>query len=157
VSYQIIFDASHSASQFGLFVPFIVLFSLLAVIGWALRDSEEPKYPDKWIGFLVIGFLGLCAGFAFIGATWFEYRGATQALATHSYRVAEGVVKDFVPMPPGGHSTESFTLGGVSFHYGGGWGSIFFDSDLNKGYLHDGVQARIAYDDAGNILRVEVK
>jgi hypothetical protein len=156
VNYQIVFDASHNGSQLGLFVPLVVLFSLLAVIGWALRHSEELKYPDKWIGLLVVGILGLCGVFAFIAGTWFEYRGARRALATHSYRVAEGVVRDFVPMRPGGHSTESFTLGAVSFHYGAGWGGIFFDSDLNKGYLHDGVKARIAYDEAGNILRVEV-
>ena len=157
MGYNIAFDASHNGSQILLFLPFLILFSLLVVAGWSLRGSKDSKHPDKWIGLLVIGALGLCGGLVFIGATWSEYRGARRALRTHNYRAAEGVVRDFVPMPPGGHSAESFTLGGVSFHYGAGWGSIFFDSDLNKGYLHDGVEARIAYDDAGNVLRVEVK
>jgi hypothetical protein len=70
--------------------------------------------------------------------------------------VVEGVVSDFLPMPPGGHASESFTVDGVHFEYIGGWGSTTFGHEWNKGFIHDGVQARITFV-GKDILKVEVK
>lgn len=74
----------------------------------------------------------------------------------HSYSVTEGVVSDFIPMPPGGHSTERFVVNGVRFEYGSGWGSTTFNSEWNKGFIHNGVEARITYV-GKEIIKVEVK
>jgi hypothetical protein len=92
---------------------------------------------------------------SFLSMYW-EYRSARKAFEIHSYSVSEGVVTDFIPMPPGGHSTESFKVNGVRFEYGSGWGSTMFNSEWNKGFIHNGVEARITYV-AKDIIKVEVK
>ena len=85
-----------------------------------------------------------------------EYRNAQKAFAIHAYSVSEGVVNNFVPKPPGGHATETFVVNGVRFEYGSGWGSTMFNSEWNKGFIHDGVEARITYV-GKDIIKVEVK
>lgn len=50
-----------------------------------------------------------CLGaLTFFVAIYGEYWNARHAIDSHSFSIAEGVVSDFVPMPPGGHSIESF-------------------------------------------------
>lgn len=85
-----------------------------------------------------------------------EYYQAKYALKTGDYQVAEGIVETFVPMPPGGHATESFEINKIPFRYRSGSGSVFFNSEWNRGYVHDGVQVRISYKDE-HILRVEIR
>jgi hypothetical protein len=85
-----------------------------------------------------------------------EYHSAEKALLKHDYSVAEGIVTDFIPMPPGGHATESFRVGGARFAYGSGWGSTVFNSEWNTCFIHNGVQARITYR-GSDILKVEVR
>jgi hypothetical protein len=84
-----------------------------------------------------------------------EYIEVKRAVARHDYQVVEGTVSDFVPMPRGGHSVETFRLNDAAFHYGSGWGSMMFNSDWNRGYLHNGARVQLAYR-GDDILRVEV-
>ena len=100
--------------------------------------------------------MGILGALTFFIAIYSEYRNARNAFEAHSYSVSEGVVTDFVPMPPGGHSTESFVVNGVRFEYGGGWGSTTFNSEWNKGFIHNGVETRITYVGT-EIIKVEVK
>lgn len=44
----------------------------------------------------------------------------------------------------------------VRFEYGSGWGVTMFNSEWNKGLIHDGVEARITYV-GKDIVKVEVK
>jgi hypothetical protein len=105
---------------------------------------------------LLISVCGFAVSPVFFIGRYGEYRQAKKALPTGNYQVAEGTVEDFSPMPPGGHSIESFKVGKNSFQYGSGWGSIVFNSDWNHGYIHSGATLRITYRD-GDILRIAVK
>lgn len=70
--------------------------------------------------------------------------------------IVEGTVRNFKAMPEGGHSTESFEIEGKRFEYGWGYAYPIFSAQRNKGYLYEGVYARITYSKRG-ILRVEVR
>ena len=96
------------------------------------------------------------AAAGFFASMYLEYRHIQKAFTEHSYSVSEGVVSDFIPMPPKGHGTESFVVNGVHFEYGSGWGSTTFNSEWNKGFIHNGVEARITYVGT-EIIKVEVK
>lgn len=63
---------------------------------------------------------------------------------------------NFIPMPPNGHSTESFNVSSSYFEYSSGWGSTSFNSEWNKGYIHNGAKVRITFLDK-DILRVETQ
>lgn len=92
----------------------------------------------------------------FFFSDYSEYHRAERALEQREVQMVEGVVTDFVAIPPGGHSTESFRVGNASFAYGAGWGSIMFNSERNHGFVHDGAQVRIRFVKA-DILRVETR
>jgi hypothetical protein len=156
VNYQVAFDASQNGSQLAIFALGPVFALLFGLIGWSLKGSSDPKYASKGKFFLLISGIGVVLSFVFLIGVFSEYYNAKKSLRTGNFSVAEGTVEDFVPMPPEGHSTESFKVGARSFAYGSGWGSIVFNSEWNHGYIHNGARVRISYRDE-NILRVEVK
>ena len=98
----------------------------------------------------------MLGAFVFFASAVAEYHTASKLLGDHRCSVVEGVVTNFVPSPPGGHGMETFSINGVAFSYGSGWGSTYFNSEWNGTTFHDGVHARITYFGA-NILKVEVR
>jgi hypothetical protein len=154
MGYQVVFDASRNGSQLAIYLLIPVFALIPGMIGWALKDSADPKESLKGKFFLLISAVGFCFSLVFLAGNSNEYFKAKRALETGDYAVVEGTVRNFVPMPRGGHSTESFDIGQVSFRYGSGWGSIVFNSEWNRGFIHDGVRLRIAYQN-GDILRIE--
>jgi len=156
VNYHVVFDVSQNSSQLVIFA-LIILFALLpGLIGWGLIGSSNATEAFKGKFFLLISFIGVALSLvALISVSW-EYYDVRKALRTGNFQVAEGTIENFVPMPSGGHSTESFKVGTTSFAYGSGWGSIVFNSEWNHGFIRNGVQVRISYRD-GDILRVETR
>ena len=156
LNYHIAFDALHNGSQLAvcLFIPLLALVP--GVVGWALKRSHDPLCELKGNIFLYISIVSF--GISVIGATisFAQYRQMKLALSSGDYQVTEGIVTDFVPMPPSGRPVESFRVGGSSFHYGSGWDSISFNSGWNHGYIHNDAQVRITHKGI-KILRVEVK
>ena len=105
---------------------------------------------------MAISGIGLAFSIVLAVGHYGEYHKAKKALETGDYQLSEGTVTDYVPMPPEGHSIESFKIGNTSFKYGSGWGSIVFKSEWNHGYIRNGSQVRISYK-GEDILRVEVR
>ena len=105
-----VFDVSQNL--FSLVWPLIIALSasLFALIGWAMRQSSERVRRVKGVAFQCFGALGVVAGLLCLVSNYFAIRGYTKALSNHDYAVAEGVVVDFVPVPPGGHAEESFRI-----------------------------------------------
>lgn len=156
MGYRTVFDVVQVGFQWWIPLLILIFSSLFVGIGWALRTSSDKSYVWKGTFFALGGGVGILGAVTFFVAMYVEYRSARNAFNSHSYSVAEGVVSDFVPMPPGGHSIESFAVNGVYFQYGSGWGSTTFNSEWNKGFIHDGVEARITYV-GSEIIKVEIK
>ena len=156
MGYHTVFDVVQVGFQWWISAFIFIFASLFFGVGWALRTSGDQNYAVKGTIFQIVGGIGMLGALTFFVAMHAEYRNARNAITSHSYSVAEGVVSDFVPMPPGGHAIESFVVNGVHFHYGSGWGSTTFNSEWNKGFIHDGVEARISYV-GEDIIKVEVK
>lgn len=156
MNYHVVFDASRNASELAIYALAPLGVLLAALIGWALKGSSDPKEANKGKMFLLVAAVGLVFSLVLLVGNYSEYYRAKKALQAGDYQVIEGTVKNFVPMPSGGHSTESFDIDKTSFRYGSGRGSIVFNSEWNHGYIHNGVQARIAYKEK-DILRIEIK
>ena len=87
----------------------------------------------------------------------FQRLRCAQWVRSGEYRVVEGVVSDFHPIPATGHDSERFTVDGVRFEYS--------DNDLSKGGFNNaaslggpiktGLRVKIAYNQ-GRILRLWV-
>jgi hypothetical protein len=156
MGYHTVFDVTQVGFQW--WIPLLIfIFGVLCVgVGWAIRTSGDRDSIPKGTIFQIVGVVGILMAVVFFVSIYGGYRSAQRAFATHSYSVNEGMVRDFIPMPPGGHSTESFVVNGVRFEYGSGWGSTMFNSEWNKGFIHNGVEVRISYV-GKDIIKVEVK
>src|SRR6266568_4122484 len=131
MGYHTVFDVTQVGFQWWIPLLILIFASLFLGIDWALRTSGDKSYSWKGTLFQIVGGLGILGALTFFIAIYGEYRNALNAFDAHSYSVSEGVVTDFVPMPPGGHSTERFVVNGVRFEYGSGWGSTTFNSEWN--------------------------
>jgi len=156
MGYRTVFDVTQVGFQWWIPLLIFIFGALFVGIGWAVRASGDTDSLTKGKFFQILGAVGMLAALGFFTSMYGEYRNAQKAFAAHTYSVSEGVVEDFVPMPPGGHATESFMLHGVRFEYGSGWGSTMFNSEWNKGFIRDGVEARITYV-GKDIIKVEIK
>ena len=156
VEYHTVFDVSQNGYLWAYPLVIVLFAGLFALIGWAMRQSKQREYRVIGIAFPIAGGIGMFAGLLYLVSNYIAFRDYAKALSNHDYAVAEGVVTGFVPMPRGGHADESFRIGQTKFLYGSGWGSLVFNSELNTGFLHNGVRARITYRGA-DILKVEVR
>lgn len=133
-----------------------IFASLFLLCGWVVRTSGVTDSFIPGFMFQALGAIGLLAAFVFLASGYVVYHEARKALATHDYSIVEGTVSNFTPMPPEGHSMESFVVSGIRFEYGSDWGSTTFNSECNKGIIHNSVEARITYVEK-KIIRVEVR
>ncbi len=156
MGYRTVFDVTKVGFQWWLPLLIFIFGALFVGIGWAVRTSGDKDSLAKGTVFQIVGAVGVLGALGFFTSMYGEYRNGQKAFATHAYSISAGEVKDFVPMPPGGHATESFVVSGVRFEYGSGWGSTMFNSEWNKGFIHNGVEARITYV-GKDIIKVEVK
>jgi hypothetical protein len=156
MGYRTVFDVTQVGFQWWIPLLILIFGALFVSIGFAVRTLGDRDSSTKGALFQIVGAVGILGALVFSASMYEEYRTARKAFTTHSYSVSEGVVRDFIPMPPGGHSTESFEVSGVRFEYGSGWGSTMFNSEWNKGSIHNGVEARITYL-GKDIIKVEVK
>jgi hypothetical protein len=155
VNYHVVFDVLQNGSQLAicLFIPLFLFIP--GAVGCALKRSPGPDSLLKEKVFLFISIASFGVSLVAAMISFFEYHQMKLALAEGDYQVTEGIVTEFVPMPPNGRPIESFSVGGASFHYGSGWDSIGFNSAWNRGYIHNDVQVRITHRGV-DILRVEV-
>ncbi|MDO7888152.1 hypothetical protein [Hymenobacter cheonanensis] len=97
-------------------------------------------------GALFTAFAGLLSVMA-IPAMINEYRQTRQVYAHKRYQLVQGAVRDFDPMPAGGHKSESFTVAGVPFSIAGlnttNYG--YNQATSEGGVMRAGLHVRIAY------------
>ena len=156
MSYHVVFDASRNGSQLVVCLLVSILALLPGLLGWSLMNSGKPEAELRGKFYVFVSVCAFAFSALFFLSEYAEFHEAKKALETGNYQTVEGTVTDFVPLPPGGHATESFKVGGTSFRYGSGWGSVIFNADWNHGYIRNGTHVRIAYQ-REKILRIEVR
>jgi hypothetical protein len=125
---------------------------LMSMVSPADSVWGRPRTIFSWF-FLTFALVWTLGSFA---ATYRDYQAALSALSNRKYRVVEGSVADFVPMPVAGRAKERFVVRGVRFSYSD---SIvtpgFHRTASHGGPIRQGLHVRVTY--FGNlILRLEV-
>jgi hypothetical protein len=157
VGYVTVFDASHkgldwTAPMFGALFVFVAVHTL--------RTKRRTPPYDKALVWRVITVLFLLFGLA-IGTVvpvlhWRDRNDLVAALESGRATVVEGEVRDFVPMPWGGHAMECFTVEGTRFCYSDFVITAGFNNARSHGGpIREGLHVRIHYVDC-TIARLEV-
>jgi hypothetical protein len=66
---------------------------------------------------VIVGTLALVLSLVPIYYNFSIYRETKKIYESKQYKVVEGIVENFHPMPYSGHSNESFTVNGIKFSY----------------------------------------
>jgi hypothetical protein len=159
MNYVTVFDAATEPFRNWWFPAFGLIFVAIGYLQLfkpsALpfgRQLSERRGRMSWY-VLVFAILWTLIAAAAIGIG--SYR-AWRELKTGDYRVVEGRVENFEPMPWAGHGDESFDVNGVHFAYSDYVVTSGFNNAASHGGpIRAGLPVRIAYKD-GQILRLEI-
>jgi hypothetical protein len=110
-----------------------------------------------------VGFVFMLAAVVYAGrdaTRWYISRQHNvKALTSGQYKIAQGVVETFHPMPDDGSSNESFTVSGYAFSYSDYSeltpSTCFNQTAAHGGPIHPGMLLRIKFVDQC-ILQIEV-
>jgi hypothetical protein len=157
MEYQVYYDIQHVAYPGWWIFAVGLLFISAGVVGFLARNT--PRFGSSMFQRKVMPIYIVIFGLIGIGAGWLNYSTFAElrdAARNGKTGVAEGQVKEFVPMPDHGHGSESFVVNGHRFSYS--------DYDLTKGFnqsqshggpIREGLQVRIEHVD-GKIIKLEI-
>jgi hypothetical protein len=150
-AYTTIFVVGDTTAALWLPIPFIA--GLL--VGAIILRHRRIAFATRLIGWGAV-LLGLLGPVLLI-ASYVSLISYKRALTSHEYRVVEGRVGEFHPMPRGGHVNEEFEVNGVWFSYSTfGPTHCFSHTTSYGGPIRKGLYVRIAYID-NCILRLDVR
>jgi hypothetical protein len=155
--YIAIFDAAAEPLRNWWFPAFGLIFVAMGILlvfkPEALSTRVVQRAGFRW--FVLIFAVGwtVVSGLA-IGLDSYK---ASSALRTGNYKVVEGRVENFKPMPWAGHGDETFDVNGVHFAYSDYVVTAGFNNSASHGGpMRDRLPVRITYKGDGEILRLEV-
>ena len=145
MSYKLIFDVQTDGLRLFwlILLPLSEFFFAFVLAGALLLERHTGRKLTLWKSAIPAALVKALLVLATAAITW-DYVRLTWLLESGGCVVVEGTVKDFRPMPKGGHDQESFSVSGVRFAYG----------DLRAGYdktapegghIRDGQHVRIHY------------
>jgi hypothetical protein len=168
---KLIYDFTEQSPRFSI----IMLPLLFIAIGLAIFFFSKIKVDKaatssfainkrqygKFFGLVFASFAALISAFV-IPSQIAEYRNTKTIFTTKNYKIVEGKVKNYHPMPASGHDTERFIVDSVQFE--------FSDYDLTDygynnaaskgGVIKDGIYVRIGFFNNGKrnvILKLETE
>jgi hypothetical protein len=136
-----------------LFAPIVFKKLNISYIGF---DKKSYKF-FKWI-FLLFSIFWTVTSFS---STYSEYKNFRNILESNSFKIVEGQVEQFDPMPHSGHKDESFLVDGIKFAYSDYWvTNAFNNTKSHGGPINENSYVKISYASGSNknyILRLEIK
>ena len=155
--YVTVFDAAAEPLRNWWFPAFGLIFVAMGILlvfkPETLNTRVVQRAGFRW--FMLIFPVGwtMASGLA-IGLDSYK---AGRALRTGNYKIVEGRVENFAPMPWAGHAEETFDVNGVHFAYSDYVVTAGFNhSASHGGPIREGLPVRITYKGDGEILRLEV-
>jgi hypothetical protein len=158
MDYEIIFEISKSGLGISAFALPGFLFIAIGIVMYKFPKVLARGWSEKWAKrfasfWLVFSIFWTATALLSTGSKQASVR---EAYSSGNYKVIEGVVKNFDPMPASGHKMESFTVNGVKFEYSDSVVTPGFNNATSKGGpIHEGLPVKISH--IGNtILKLEV-
>jgi hypothetical protein len=107
--------------------------------------------------FMQIGFsIALVGNLLVVSGLILQYINLVRDISNNDYKVVDGIVTNFHPMPRSGHAVENFDVDGVHFFYSDYILNPGFNTTSSRGgSIREGLHVRISY--IGNtIIKLEV-
>jgi hypothetical protein len=164
MDYKIVYEVINEEMKTNWLMPILFILIGLGISIYNIKYNKKTSFGKRYS--IVFGFV--FSGFALLFTlltTPSAIRGykTLEIYKNGDYKVIEGKIANFNPMPYGGHINESFTVNGISFEYSDFDESYYgFNNTASHGgpIKKDGQQVRISYifqGDKNIILKLELK
>ena len=164
MDYKTVFEVTDKGFEMITLMP--LLFVVIGIgISW-FNIKYNKSTSSKRTFTIVFGFI--FSGFALLMLlltlpSEITNRNRTQRIFENKeYKVVEGKIENFHPMPYSGHDHESFTVNGVHFEYSDYYIFYGFNNTASHGgpLKGNGQEVRLSYitvDGENRILKIELK
>ena len=164
MDYTTVFEVTDKGFDMLTLTPLIFLIVGLGISWFNIKYNKSTSPKKRFT--IVFGFI--FSGFAFImllltvPSSLANQRKTKRIFENKEYKVVEGKIEGFHPMPYSGHDVESFTVNGVYFEYSDYMRVYAFNNTSSHGgpLKRNGQQVRLSYITVGEenrILKVELK
>lgn len=164
MDYKTVFEITEKGLDMFFFMP--ILFILIGIgISWFNikynKSTSSKKQFTIVFGFIFSGF-ALLFLLATLPSELSTRKETKQIFENKEYKVVEGQIENFHPMPHSGHDMESFTVNGVYFEYSDFVVHYGFNNTASHGgpIKRNGQQVRLSYitkNGDNRILKIELK
>ena len=142
-------------------IAFVLIGYGLAVFFIFFTSGKVGEKIKNVVFALLFGTFGLLFGLATIPSDLTAYNETKILYESKNFKVIEGVVDNFSPMPRTGHQNEKFTLNGIPFSYSDFDESYygFNNTKSHGGPIDKDKMVRLSYFESENrniILKIEV-
>ena len=146
MQYQTVFDVIDVGYRYWWFPAVFIGFIALIFVELLIRKIIPAWRPSRFRRWSLYSLIGLCALWSVqtFAGTYSDYKELRNALQQGKTVVIEGKVENFIPMPYGGHSMESFVVAGHKFEYSDYNVTAGFNkSSSHGGPIRSGIYVRI--------------
>lgn len=152
--YRVVFDLYQKGFEWWFSSLGLALAAIGGLITWLGRGKKSWR-ERRLFGDVMIGFACLWSGVTF-SSTFREYVRVRSAYRRSQFKVVEGRVTNFRPMPYAGHQDECFSVQSQTFCYSDYEVTAGFNNSASHdGPIRDGLPVRVSY--VGNsIVRLEI-
>lgn len=164
MDYKTVFEITEKGLDMFFFMP--ILFVLIGIgISWFNikynKSTSSKKQFTIVFGFVFSGF-ALLFMLATLPSELLTRKETKKIFEKKEYKVVEGQIENFNPMPHSGHAMESFTVNGVYFEYSDFVVHYGFNNTASHGgpIKRNGQQVRLSYisrNEDNRILKIALK
>ena len=142
-------EHTSQASELLLLLP-IFIFGLIVVIAICIDNKQKNGNISisPFIIFIVIFIIAIVGYFGTMPNK--DLIKLKDVYDNGNYKIVEGFVVDFDPMPYGGHKQETFNVNGIKFSYSDygssvGYSPVFKKTQSHGGPIYEGAYIKLFY------------
>ena len=158
MEYDIVFEISMSGLDKTEFSSPGLLFILIGLVMYRFPKLFARHWSEEWTKRFAAAWLGLAIFWTVTAftITYLDQESARESYSSGNFKIVEGPIENFDPMPASGYKKESFSVNGVKFEYSDFVVTPGFNNTASKGGpIHEGLPVKISHID-NVILKLEV-
>ncbi|MFN5071490.1 MAG: hypothetical protein ACK5R0_03590 [Bacteroidota bacterium] len=164
MDYRTVFEVTDKGFDMMNLMPVVFIIVGLGISWFNIKYNKSTLPKKKFtivFGFVFSGF-GLIISLLTIPSSISSQQKTKEIFETKEYKIVEGEIENFNPMPYEGHAVESFTVKGVYFEYSDYilWDAFNNTASHGGPIKNNGQLVRLSYitvDEENRILKIELK
>lgn len=164
MNYTTVFEVTDKGFDMLTLTPLIFLIVGLGISWFNIKynKSTSPKKRFTIVFGFIFGGFGLVMLLLTVPGSLADQHQTKRIFENKEYKVVQGRIQNFHPMPYSGHDVESFSVNGVYFEYSDYMLVYGFNNTVSHGgpLKGNGQQVRLSYITVGEenrILKIELK